>query len=259
MKKLIAGNWKMNGTQAVARDLATAIARGVAAEPDLLNKYDFVVCPPFVHIPTVRIGLGDAAASVALGGQDCSSYDDGAYTGDISAAMLKDLGCGYVVLGHSERRQYQGEKDTLIAAKAAKAHEKGLITIICVGEKENERSAGYETEIVGGQLEKSLPSSANAGNTVIAYEPVWAIGTGKTATPEDVRHMHAFIREKLEELLEDSGKMRILYGGSVKPENAAALMAVPHVDGALIGGASLKAEDFLAIARADRRKQMRAI
>jgi len=240
MKKLIAGNWKMNGTAKMAEALITGIEEAIAANPGVLSRCDFVVCPPFVHIPMVK----DCASVVALGGQDCSEKASGAFTGDIAAGMLKDIGASYVILGHSERRQYHEEGDELIAAKAKAANEAGLITIICVGETEAEREGNVQESVVGGQLERSMPQGATAQNTVIAYEPVWAIGTGKTATPEDIRAMHAFIRGKV------PADMRILYGGSVKPSNAAEIFAVPDVNGALIGGASLKVEDFMGIAGA---------
>jgi triosephosphate isomerase len=248
MKKLIAGNWKMNGTLAAGQALVKGVLEGLSADASLLEHCDFVVCPPFVHLPVMNYALQKSA--VALGGQDCALTEDGAYTGDISAAMLKDIGCAYVILGHSERRQHHGETDKEVAAKAKLAHARGLITIICAGETEAEREQGREKEVVGRQLKEAIPSCATAQNTVIAYEPVWAIGTGKTATPDDVAAMHRFIRESLKEQLADSAQMRILYGGSVKPDNAAALMAVEHVDGALIGGASLKADQYLAIAGA---------
>lgn len=247
MKKLIAGNWKMNGTEAATAALIADIARGVGR---LHEVCDFLVCPPAAHLKAVRDAIRGASAPIALGGQDCSAYENGAYTGEISVAMLVDMGCNYVIVGHSERRQYHNEKDALVAAKAAKAHEKGLISIICVGEKEEERESGFERDVVESQLQQSLPKSATAKNTIIAYEPVWAIGTGKTATPEDVRLMHRFIREKLKDFLADSAQMRILYGGSVKAENAGELFAAENVDGGLIGGASLKADQFLGIARA---------
>ncbi len=240
MKKLIAGNWKMNGNARSAEALITGIEKAIEQGPGVLNKCDFVVCPPFVHIPMVK----DLCSVVAVGGQDCSDKDSGAFTGEIAAPMLKDIGADYVILGHSERRQYHNEADELIAAKAAAAHKAGLTAIICVGETEGEREGGVQDAVVGGQLDRSLPKGVNAQNTVIAYEPVWAIGTGKTATAEDIRAMHAFIRGKV------PGDMRILYGGSVKPSNAAEIFSVPNVDGALIGGASLKVEDFMGIAGA---------
>ncbi len=239
MKKLIAGNWKMNGTQGSARDLIAGIETGVT--PELLETCDFVVCPSF---PYLSVAV-DAVKTMAVGGQDCSGYENGAYTGDVSASMLSDIGCSYVILGHSERRQYFHETDAGVATKAAKAHAAGLITIICVGETEAEREQGIQEKIVSEQLRGSMPSCATPENTVIAYEPVWAIGTGKTATADDIAAMHAFIRAQVK-----SDDMRILYGGSMKPGNAAEIMATPNVDGGLIGGASLKAEDFLSIAKA---------
>lgn len=251
-KKLIAGNWKMNGTLAEARALAVGIADGLESELSLLEGCDFVVCPPFVHVGAVGAALAEpvGGAVVSLGAQDCAAVENGAYTGDVSAAMLVDAGCDYVILGHSERRQYHKETDSLIAAKAKAAQAAGLITIICVGESEDERASDAQDAVVAAQLAASIPDGATAQNCVIAYEPVWAIGTGKTARVEDVAAMHLFIREKLKERLADSAQMRILYGGSVKPDNTGDLMRVDHVDGALIGGASLKADQYLGIARA---------
>ena len=188
--------------------------------------------------------------AVNIGGQDCSPFDGGAYTGDISANMLKDINCSYVILGHSERRQYYSESNMLVKQKAAMANDAGLTSIICVGETEEQREAGEEQDVVGTQMLESLPDTAKAENIVIAYEPVWAIGTGKTATIEDIAAMHDFIRSKLSEKLENAYKIRILYGGSVKPANATEIFAVNNVNGALIGGASLKAEDFIGIAKA---------
>lgn len=248
MKKLIAGNWKMNNTLEEAVSLASDIADGIAAEGGLLEKCDFAVFPPFVHIADVKSALDEVA--VAVGGQNCAATDNGAYTGEVSVAMLQDIGCSAVILGHSERREYFKESNTDIAAKAVKAHEKGLVTIICVGEIEAEREAGKEVDIVGKQLKGSVPSCTTAENTVIAYEPVWAIGTGKVATIEDIKAMHALIRKTLGEMVDNPQNMRILYGGSVKPSNAAEIFATENVDGALIGGASLKAEDYLGIAQA---------
>jgi len=247
MKKLIAGNWKMNGDLAGAASLVQDIEEKIRNNPALLDKCDFVVCPPFVHLGIAKsAGLEKAS----LGAQDCSEKPNGAVTGDISAPMLKDAGVSYVILGHSERRQFHKEADPLIAQKAAAANASGLVTIICVGELESERDAGKQNDVVSQQLKGSLPGGATAANTVIAYEPVWAIGTGKTASAEDIRAMHAFIRQKLSETLADAENMRILYGGSVKPGNAAEIFGVPNVDGALIGGASLKADDFIGIASA---------
>jgi triosephosphate isomerase (TIM) len=246
MKKLIAGNWKMNGTIAAAESLVTSVEQAIAAAPQLLETCDFVLCSPFVHIPVVTAKV----RACAVGGQDCSAKDSGAYTGEISAPMLKDIGASYVILGHSERRQYHKETDALIREKAAAANKASLITIICVGETDAEREAGKQNDVVSEQLKGSLPEGVTAENTVIAYEPVWAIGTGKTATPEDIRAMHEFIRQKLGETLADAAKIRILYGGSVKPGNAGEIFSMPNVDGALIGGASLKSEDFIGIAAA---------
>ena len=184
-----------------------------------------------------------------IGGQDCHWNETGAHTGDLSAEMLKDAGAGSVIVGHSERRADHGETDRIVNAKAQAAHRAGLTAIICVGESESERKAGRTLRVVGGQLKGSLPEGANAKNTVIAYEPVWAIGTGLTPTPDDVAEVHAYIRKRACALLgdEEGARIRILYGGSVKPGNAAVLMAVDNVDGALVGGASLKAADFLGI------------
>lgn len=246
MKKLIAGNWKMNGDAKAAEALIVGIEKAIEQGPGVLGKCDFVVCPPFVHIPMVK----DLVSVCAVGGQDCSEKDSGAFTGDIAAPMLKDIGASYVILGHSERRQYHKETDALVAAKAAAANKAGLITVICVGETEAEREAGKQNDVVSAQMAGSIPEGANSSNTVIAYEPVWAIGTGKTATAEDIRAMHAFIRGQLAEKLADGGKMRILYGGSVKPSNAVEIFGVDNVDGALIGGASLKTDDFMGIAQA---------
>ncbi|AGH98060.1 triose-phosphate isomerase [Micavibrio aeruginosavorus] len=249
-KKLIAGNWKMHGTLVSVRQLAEAVIDGVEKDSSLLDRCDFLVCPTFIHIPAVRAVIDHNRGALRVGGQDCSTHDTGAFTGDIAAPMLKDVGCSAVILGHSERRQHHGESDQIVAAKAGQAHQAGLMTIICVGETEGQRTAGQEKYIVKQQLDGSIPAGAMAANMVIAYEPVWAIGTGKTATPADVAAMHAFIRQILVEKMADGAGVRILYGGSVKPENAAELLAIPDVDGALIGGASLKADQYLAIAKA---------
>ncbi len=247
MKRLIAGNWKMNGTMSAAIKLAQGIVEAIQNDSKVLENNDFLVCPPFHHIVPVQAELSMA---VSLGAQDCSPYEVGAYTGDVSAAMLKDVNCDYVILGHSERREYYVESNDLIRQKAAIAHENGLIAIICVGETEAQREAGEEQEVVGKQLAESLPEGATAQNTVIAYEPVWAIGTGKTATTDDIAAMHDFIRGQLKAKIDNADTLRILYGGSVKPSNAAEIFAVDNVNGALIGGASLKPEDFIGIATA---------
>ena len=242
MRKLIAGNWKMNpATLAEARALAEGVRDGAAS-----LGCDVLVCPPF----TALGGVGDVlrGGPVRLGGQNCSAEAVGAHTGDIAVAMLRDVGATHVILGHSERRANHGELDDSVRAKVHAAMAGGLVPIVCVGETEEQRGSGRETEVVGWQLEGSLPPAFEG---VIAYEPVWAIGTGRVATEADVATMHAFIFEELSRQFGDrAGKWPILYGGSVKPGNAGGLMRVPHVGGALVGGASLVAADFLAIARA---------
>lgn len=247
MKNLIAGNWKMNGTMSEAIKLAHNIVETIQSDAQLLEKNEFLICPPFHHIVPVEAEL---TMAVSIGAQDCSPFNNGAYTGDISAEMLKDVHCTYVILGHSERRQYYAESNLMIRQKAAMTHEQGMTAIICVGETEEQREAGQEKDVVGQQLLESLPETATAENTVIAYEPVWAIGTGKTATINDITAMHDFIRGTLSEKLDNAENIRILYGGSVKPTNAAEIFAVNNVNGALIGGAALKAEDFIGIAKA---------
>jgi triosephosphate isomerase (TIM) len=241
MPQLIAGNWKMNCLAAEAVALARAIAAGAQA-----ITADLVVCPTALHVAAVAEALQGSV--VAVGGQDCHQAKQGAHTGDISGPMLRDGGATWVILGHSERRHDHGETDELVREKTLAAVEAGLTPIVCVGETADQRSGGQETEIVGWQLAGSLPKPFTG---VVAYEPCWAIGTGKTATVEDVAIMHAFIREELVRQFGDAGRgIRILYGGSVNRGNAAALLAVPNVGGALVGGASLKPDDFLAIARA---------
>ena len=248
MRKLIAGNWKMNGLLGTGRDLATALAQGAGGMA--ADAADLLVCPPAQLLVPVSQAL--AGSAIALGGQDCHAEASGAHTGDISAAMLVDAGCGYVIVGHSERRSNHGESSALVRAKAGAACEAGLVPVICIGETEQERDRGQALEVIETQLTASLVAEGVGDRQVVAYEPVWAIGTGKTATTEDVGEAHGHIRALLCRLLgETAGRaVRILYGGSVKPGNAAALLAVPDVDGALVGGASLKAEDFLAIAAA---------
>ena len=242
MKKLIAGNWKMNGDLGSSIYLAKNIVGGIENKPDLLKSCDFVICPPYPFLTPVREVL---SPSVALGAQDCAPEEEGAYTGDISASMLSGLGCSYVILGHSERRTHHGERDETVKRKALMARQAGLVSIICVGETLAQRQAGEAQKIVKEQLAASVPDGANGQNTVIAYEPVWAIGTGQSATAKDILDMHAFIRGQL-----GDKTIQILYGGSLKPSNASEILAVEHVDGGLIGGASLNAEDFLGIAAA---------
>jgi triosephosphate isomerase len=241
MRQLIAGNWKMNGLLAEAMALSKHVAAGAGGLP-----CDLLVCPPATVIRPVAGAL--AGTSVAVGGQNCHFAAGGAHTGDIAAAMLRDAGASWVILGHSERRHDHAETDAEVAAKVAAAVAAGLAPIVCVGETEAERLAGRQEAVVGGQLAGSLPRDF-AG--VVAYEPVWAIGTGRTPTEADVAAMHGFIRATLLRQLGAAGRgVRILYGGSVKPSNAGLLLALPEVGGALVGGASLVGADFLAIARA---------
>ncbi|MGB3020742.1 MAG: triose-phosphate isomerase [Methyloceanibacter sp.] len=244
VRPLVAGNWKMHGQSsalAEIRALLDLLAKGPRPEADIM------ICPPATLLAQARYAL--SKSDILLGGQDCHPDAQGAHTGDISAEMLADAGAWAVIVGHSERRTDHGETDSLVAAKAAATHRAGLMAIICMGETKEERLKGATLEVVGRQLEGSLPASADAVNTVIAYEPVWAIGTGLTPTPGDVAEVHDFIRKGLSRRLgaQEGGGVRILYGGSVKPGNAAELLAIPDVNGALVGGASLKAADFYAI------------
>lgn len=250
MKKLIAGNWKMNGAKQEVRALISGIVNSLSEDEATLDKADVLVCPPALYINDVRHALHGFPA-ITFGGQDISAYDNGAYTGELSASMMKDSGCRFVILGHSERRQYHGETDALVSQKAKIALANDLIPIICVGESESEREAGDEERVVAEQLKNSIPATLQGfHDIVVAYEPVWAIGTGKTASADDVEAMHSFIRTQLKTLVPDAENVRILYGGSMKPENAGELLSRPNVDGGLIGGASLNAESFLAIAKA---------
>ena len=245
LRPLIAGNWKMNGLKASAAELQAIIAGSAA----LIAKTDLLVCPPVTLVQSFASRARGSA--VAIGGQDCHAEASGAHTGDVSAEMLKDAGAWFVIAGHSERRADYGESDAAVCAKARAAWRAGLTAIVCVGETQAQRDAGETLGIVGRQLAGSLPDGATSVNLVIAYEPVWAIGTGLTPTVKDVEQVHGFIRKTIVERFGEEGRsIRILYGGSVKPSNAAELMAVENVDGALIGGASLKATDFLAIAAA---------
>jgi triosephosphate isomerase (TIM) len=244
IRPLIAGNWKMNGLRASVTELEAMLAGAsqVAAKADLL------VCPP----ATLIAGFAEkarGAKTLAIGAQDCHPRPSGAHTGDISAEMLADAGASAIIVGHSERRADHGESDALVRQKAEAAWRAGLTAIVCIGETRQQRDAGQALDICCVQLEGSLPDGATAGNLMVAYEPVWAIGTGLTPTAEDVEQVHRCIRDILMSRYNGEGaKIRILYGGSVKPSNAAELMAVANVNGALVGGASLKAADFLAIA-----------
>jgi triosephosphate isomerase len=243
-RKLVAGNWKMNGLRSALREVQ-AMAAGVHG----LGRVDLVICPP----ATLASSVGEAllGSPIALGGQDCHAKPNGAFTGDVSAEMWADLGARFVIVGHSERRQYHAETDAIVAAKAAAACRAGLSPIICVGESLAGRDAGDTLSVIAGQLARSIPEEAGRPDTVIAYEPVWAIGTGRTPTLAQVEEVHQAIGRALDARFGAAGRqIRVLYGGSVKPDNAAQLMAVPGVDGALVGGASLKAADFLAIAQA---------
>ena len=245
-KSLIAGKWKMNCLTDEGKELAKNVASAVKG-----GKFDcdFLVCPPFTILSAVKKCL--RGSKIALGAQDVHFAEKGAHTGDISPLMLKDVGCGYVIIGHSERRVDHFESDKLINQKAVAAHAAGLNTVICIGETGEQRDAGKTIKVCESQIKASVPSDATAKNTVIAYEPIWAIGTGKTPTAADVEEVHAAIRKTLAGKLgkATANKMRILYGGSVKPNNAAELLSLPDVDGALIGGASLKAQDFIDIAK----------
>src|SRR5476651_462776 len=240
IRPLIAGNWKMNGLKASVAEFEAMLAgaSGVAAKADLL------VCPPATLIAAFA-EKARGSKTLTIGGQDCHPKASGAHTGDISAEMLADAGASAVVVGHSERRADHGESDALVRLKAEAAWRAGLVAIVCIGETQHQRDHGKTLEICGGQLTGSLPDGATAANLVVAYEPVWAIGTGLTPTAGDVEQIHKFIRDNLTARFKSAGaKIRILYGGSVKPSNAAELMAVANVNGALVGGASLKAADF---------------
>jgi triosephosphate isomerase (TIM) len=244
IRPLIAGNWKMNGLKASKSEFDAMIA----GAGSVIAKADLLVCPP----ATLIAAFADKARgskSLAIGAQDCHSKPSGAHTGDLSAEMLADAGATAIIVGHSERRADHGESDALVRQKAEAVLRAGLTAIVCIGETRAHRDAGQTLHVCGGQLSGSLPDGATAANLVVAYEPVWAIGTGLTPTAGDVEQVHKFIRDTLTARFKEEGaRIRILYGGSVKPSNAAELMAVANVDGALVGGASLKAADFLAIA-----------
>ena len=243
IQHLIAGNWKMNGLKASMAEFEAMLA----GAPALAGQADLLVCPP----ATLVAGFADKArgGGVAVGAQDCHPKASGAHTGDISAEMLADAGATAIIVGHSERRADHGESDALVRQKAEAAWRAGLTAIVCIGETQAQRDRGQTLDICGGQMKGSLPDGATSANLVVAYEPVWAIGTGLTPTTADVEQVHRFIRDVLIDRFKGEGaRIRILYGGSVKPSNAAELMAVANVNGALVGGASLKAADFLAIA-----------
>ena len=246
-RPLIAGNWKMNGSRSESAGLLEGIVQGL----NTVKNAEMAVCPPAILVPLAMEKL--QGTGITWGGQDLNVNASGAFTGEISGPMLRDFGCTYVIVGHSERRTYYGESDEIVADKFGAALEHGLTPILCVGEVLEEREAGTTEAVVARQLEAVLGKHdiSSLSNAVIAYEPVWAIGTGKTATPEQAQEVHAFIRAKLREL--DAGvadKVRILYGGSMKPSNAAELLKKDDIDGGLIGGASLAADDFLGIGQA---------
>jgi triosephosphate isomerase len=243
-QSLVVGNWKMNGSLESNQKLLEGIKQNIAN----VKKAEAAVCPPFVYIAQISELLKGTV--ISWGGQNFSHQDPGAFTGEVSGSMLVELGCKYVIVGHSERRALYGESDELVAQKFAKAQSLGLIPILCVGELLEEREAGNTENVVKRQLDAVINSQgiASLAKSVIAYEPVWAIGTGKTATPAQAQEVHAFIRQQIAE--KDAGvaeKVQILYGGSVKGNNAAELFAMPDIDGGLIGGASLKADEFLTI------------
>ena len=244
IRPLIAGNWKMNGLKASSAEFEAMLA----GASDVAVKADLLVCPP----ATLIAGFAEKARgskTIAIGAQDCHPKASGAHTGDLSAGMLADAGASAIIVGHSERRADHGESDVLVRQKTEAVWRAGLTAIVCIGETRHQRDAGQALDICRGQLDLSLPDQARADNLVVAYEPVWAIGTGLTPTAGDVQQIHKFIRDFLIAGFKGEGaRIRILYGGSVKPSNAAELMAVANVNGALVGGASLKAADFLAIA-----------
>ncbi len=245
MRKLAAGNWKMNGLKPEGLALAKELAARAARE---MIGAELLLCPPATLLhPIAEVLTGSA---IALGAQNCHAEQNGAHTGEMSAAMLKDARCSYVILGHSERRAEQGESDALIRAKVGAARRAGLIAIVCVGETLEERDAGKTLELVSRQIHESLPAGLGASELVIAYEPVWAIGTGRTPTMAQIAEVHAHIRRTLAARVDDPAAVRLLYGGSVKPANAKELLSVADVDGALVGGASLIAADFWQIALA---------
>ena len=238
---LVAGNWKMNG-------LAGSIAEAVRiAEDNPSPNCDIVICPPAVLLSRMAERL--AGTSVRLGGQDCHPSDSGAHTGDQSAQMLADAGAAFVIVGHSERRSDHSESNELVRSKVQAAWRAGLTAIVCVGESEQERNSGCERDIVGEQLEAGIPDQARASGLIVAYEPVWAIGTGRTASADEIGDMHIFIRQVCIEKFSgnEGAEMKLIYGGSVNQTNAASIFSIPHVNGALVGGASLKASSFTSI------------
>ncbi len=244
MTPLIVGNWKMNGLMRDARDLTAQL---VEFTTNTASNCEIVLCPPFPYLNLVNNHL--VGSSITLGAQDCHHQSSGAFTGDTSASMLADVGCKYVIVGHSERRQGHGESNSMVKPKASAAHASDLTPIICIGENLAERNAGKTIEVLTSQLENSIPEGATFENTVIAYEPVWAIGTGNTAEPKDLETVYQSLRELLTKLIAGGESARILYGGSVKPSNASQILQIKNIGGLLVGGASLIADDFWAIAQ----------
>ena len=244
IRPLVAGNWKMNGLKASVGEFDAMLA-GAAK---VAGKADLLVCPPATLVASFAARAG-GTKGFSVGAQDCHPKASGAHTGDLSAEMLADAGATAVIVGHSERRADHGESDALVRQKAEAAWRAGLTAVVCIGETREQRDAGRTLDLCGSQLTGSLPDGSTAGNLVVAYEPVWAIGTGLTPTSQDIEQVHRFVREQIARRFKaEGGKIRILYGGSVKPSNAAELLAIANVNGALVGGASLKASDFLAIA-----------
>jgi triosephosphate isomerase (TIM) len=243
MKKLVVGNWKMHGSRPANAELLAGI---LGARP---FGCDVSVCVPFPYLSETAVTL--AGSDIRWGAQDCSAHEQGAYTGEVSAAMLAEFGCRYAIVGHSERRALHGESDQLVADKAKAALARGVTPIVCVGETRAQREAGDTAAVVKRQLSAAIHTLAHCvSEMVVAYEPVWAIGTGLSATPQQAQEVHALLRAQLQAASGHASRIRILYGGSVKPDNAAALFGQPDIDGALVGGASLKAADFVAICRA---------
>jgi len=234
-RKIAAGNWKMNGDLAALAQLDALTADGCQV----------LICPPSVLIHAMAEKT--AGSAILVGGQDCHGKASGAHTGDIAATQLRDVGASHVILGHSERRADHGETDAEVSAKATAAHQAGLVTVICIGETESQRDSGETLQVIASQLAGSVPDCATADNTVIAYEPVWAIGTGRTPSDDQIAEVHALLRDELAKRFGDGADMSLLYGGSVKAANATQIFAIPHVNGALVGGASLKADDFSPI------------
>jgi len=247
MRKLIAGNWKMNGLRADGLGLALAVASRAKTAPP---SCDLLICPPATLL--VEIGAALEGSGIALGGQDCHDRARGAHTGDISASMLRDAGCVYVILGHSERRHDHHETNTLVRAKVETARAEGLIPIVCIGETAAERDAGGTLAVLGSQLAGSLPEGLGGDDIVVAYEPAWAIGSGTTPKDHEIAEAHGFVRATLVRQVADADAVRILYGGSVNSTNAGGVLAIANVDGALVGGASLDANSFWAIAESVR-------